>query len=271
MNAKEYYEAGQLQEAVAAQTEAVKAHPTDVARRGFLCELLCFAGELERADLQLDAIGQQDPQSMLGVSLFRQLVRAEQARQQFYREGRLPEFLDRPAPVLQMHLEASICIREGKPEKAVPLLEEAEKQRTHVSGVFNGDPFDDLRDLDDLSAAFFEVLTTNGKYYWIPMEWVESLTCSPPSRPRDLLWRRAHMIVRDGPDGEVFLPALYPGSHADDDDRIRLGRATDWRSQPGTPVRGVGQRMFLVGDQDRPILSIEEITFGTSNAGGGSD
>ena len=50
------------------------------------------------------------------------------------------------------------------------------------------------------------MLTSTGKYYWIPMERVEMIEFHDPARPRDLLWRRAHMVVRGGPDGEVFLP-----------------------------------------------------------------
>src|SRR5262245_15893865 len=99
MNAQDHYRAGHPQEAMAAATAEVKSRPTDTAQRGFLCELLCFAGDLERADRQLDVLGQQDPEALVGISALRQVVRAEQARQQFFTEGRLPEFLDAPSPV----------------------------------------------------------------------------------------------------------------------------------------------------------------------------
>jgi type VI secretion system protein ImpE len=268
MNAKEHYDAGQLGEAVAAATEDVKRHPADTDRRGFLAELLCFSGELERADRQLDAMGHQDPQAMMGISMFRQLIRAEQARQEFFAEGRLPEFLDKPHERLQLHLQASILIREGRGGEAADMLRQAEEGRPQVSGSSGDRPFADLRDLDDLTASFFEVLTSTGKYYWIPMEQVELIEFRAPVRPRDLLWRRAHMVVSGGPDGEVFLPTVYAGSHAESDDQLRLARATDWRGGEGTPARGLGQRMFLVGDDDRGILALETITF---SAPGGGD
>jgi type VI secretion system protein ImpE len=260
MNARELYEAGRLQEAIAAMSDEVKKNPTDVGRRGFLCELLCFAGQLERADVQLDAIGHQDPQSMPGVSLWRQLIRAEQARQQFHADGRVPEFLAPPSPALCLHLEASVLLREGKAEEAGRLLARAEAERPKAAGTCDGQKFEDLRDLDDLTAPFFEALTSTGKYYWVPMERVELVEFRPPARPRDLLWLRAHMVVRDGPDGEVYLPTLYAGAHADPDDRTRLGRATDWRGGGGAPVRGAGLRTLLVGDADRTILEIKELS-----------
>jgi type VI secretion system protein ImpE len=261
MTPSELYQAGRLAEAVDAALQAVKKHPTDTARRGLLCELLCFTGDLERADKQLETIGQQDPSSMVGVSMFRQLLRAETARQQFFREGRLPEFLGEITPLLQRHLEASVCLREGDPQQAAGILAEAEAQRPPVQGICDGTAFDDLRDLDDLTAPLLEVLTSTGKYFWVPMERVEWLEFHPPQRPQDLLWRRAHMVVAGGPDGEVFLPALYPHSPASQDDQLRLGRGTQWTGGDGAPVQGLGQRIFLVGDQDKTILELKQIEF----------
>jgi type VI secretion system protein ImpE len=261
MRAQEYYQTGQLAEAVGAAQEEVRKHPTDTGKRGFLAELLCFAGDLERADKQLDALGQQEPSIMVGIALFRHLIRAEQARQQFYKEGRLPEFLGKPSPVLQQHLQASIHLREGQEAEAVRVLAQAEEQRPHVSGTCDGKAFDDLRDLDDLTSCFFEVLTSNGKYYWVGFDQVEVLEFRKPARPRDLLWKRAHMVVPEGPDGEVYLPTLYVGTQADADDRIRLGRVSDWRGGEGRLVRGIGQRTFLIGDDSRAILELDNLTF----------
>src|SRR6516162_6927788 len=102
--AQEHYREGRLQDAITAATDDVRQHPTDSGRRTFLCELLCLAGDLERADRQLDTLGHQEPEIMVGVSLFRLLVRAEQARQQFYTEGRLPELLGAPPPSLKLLL-----------------------------------------------------------------------------------------------------------------------------------------------------------------------
>ncbi|MBN2490938.1 MAG: SciE type virulence protein [Planctomycetes bacterium] len=260
MLAKDHFRAGRLTEAIAAATDEVRAHPGDVAKRGFLCELLCFLGDLERADRQLDATASQlEPRHTMGVSLLRHLLRAEQARRHFFADGRVPEFLEAPSADLRLRLEASIFLREGKPDEAARILEKAEAERPPIAGTSDGTAFDDLRDLDDLTATFFEVLTSNGKYYWVPMERVDSIEFHAPEFPRDLLWRRAHLVVRGGPDGEVYVAALYHGSHLHEDERIRLGRATDWPGGEAAPVRGVGQRILLVGDQDVPILEIKTI------------
>ena len=57
------------------------------------------------------------------------------------------------------------------------------------------------------------------------------------------------------------MPVLYVGSDKKkDDDQLRLGRATDWVTDAG-PVRGLGQRTFLIGQEDKPILTLKGITF----------
>ena len=135
MNAAEHFEAGRLQEAIAAQKRGRSATTGRSEPARLPGRVALFRGRPDCADRQLDAIVQLNPQLAVGISLFRQLVRAEQARDQFYSAGRLPEFLDGPTAVLRLHLEASIWLREGKPAEAVRLLAEAEEQRVKVAGV----------------------------------------------------------------------------------------------------------------------------------------
>ena len=261
MNGSELFAAGELTAAVSALTDQVKANPTDQESRGLLAELLCIAGDLERADKQLDALSHQDPEAAPALAMLRQVLRAELARWEFYKKGRLPEFLGVPTPMLEKHLEASILLREGKGGEAAQRLAEAEAGRKHPTGVCNETRFDDFRDLDDLCACYLEVLTTTGKYYWVPMENVGSIEFRRPERPHDLLWRRALLNVQDGPDGEVFIPAIYADPKGVGTDQSRLGRMTDWVQNEDSPVLGVGQRTYLVGEAAIPIMELETVTF----------
>lgn len=261
MDARELYRAGKLAEAIVAMNEEVRNNPLDTARRGFLSELLCIAGNHERADKLLDAIVTQEPQAAPNIALIRQLVRADLSRRQLWTEGRVPEFLGEPTPALRALLQAVIATRAGDHAAAAALAAEAENVRPKTSGACGDKPFDDFRDADDLHSAFFEVLTSTGKYFWIPTERVETVEFRAPTRPRDLLWRRAHMVVKDGPDGEVFLPAVYCGSETKDE-AAQLGRTTDWVGGDGAPVRGVGQRTFVVGDDAVAILDLTTLRFG---------
>lgn len=260
-NPSEQFDAGDLSGAINATLELVKQHPIDTGKRAFLCELFCFAGDWERADKQLELIAKQDAEAMVGAGLIRQLIRAATARQEFYQEGRLPEFLGEAPPLLQRHLKASIALRGQAVSEAAHLLAEAEKQRRPTPGRCNGKPFDDWRDLDDLCAPFFEVFTSNGKYYWIPFDRVQVIEFRAPEHARDLLWRSAHLTFAEGSDAEVFLPALYVDSSASSSDRLKLGQMTEWRNDGDGLTRGVGQRMFLAGEEAQAIMELERVEF----------
>ena len=45
-------------------------------------------------------------------------------------------------------------------------------------------------------------------------------------------------------------------------DALRLGRETDWKETEGAPVRGIGQRVFMVGEEAIPLMDLGNITFG---------
>ena len=251
------FHAGRLRDAVAAANAALRKAPTDLAARVLLAELLLFQGNLDRADLILDAATDIAPDSALVVAEFRQLLRAEQARRQLGRDGRMPEFLAPPTRAMSAILQAYVALRAADPQAAAASLLAAEAERPAVSGERDdGTPFDDLRDADDLCAGFFEVLTTTGKYYWIPTERVESLVFHPPIRPRDLFWRRATMAVREGPDGDVYVPAIYVGDTSNLSEALNLGRETDWLQDDAGITRGIGQRMFLVGETALGIMEL---------------
>ncbi|MBP0491786.1 type VI secretion system accessory protein TagJ [Pararoseomonas indoligenes] len=258
------FRAGCLSDAIAAANGAVRKATTNVGARVLLAELLLFAGNLERADVMMDATGDLDP--MLGVVIaeFRQLIRGEQARRQVFRDGRVPEFLADPTPAQRSALAALTALRAGDAAEAGRLAAEAEAARAHPAGAAAGQRFDDLRDADDILAANFEVITTTGKYFWIPTERVLSIEFHPPKRPRDLYWRRASMQVADGPDGDVYLPAIYPFDAADPQltDELRLGRATDWhQAGEGAPVRGMGAVTLLVGEETATLMELETLVF----------
>lgn len=262
MDAAQLYRTGDLAQAIEAATAAVRAKPADIAARGFLCELLCIAGHLDRADAQLEIVTKQSPQAMAGVSLLRQLIRAARSRQEFFAQGRIPDVLSEPEPEVRASLQAHAHLLAGDDAKAAAVLQAAEEARRPVAGIRNGNAFDDLRDCDDLFASVFEVLTSTGKYYWVPMARVTRVAARKPERPIDLLWLPVEMTVRDGPDGVVYLPTVYGNTRATDPAPLLLGRETDWDESPAGVVRGRGLRLFLAGEQDLSPMQLGEITMG---------
>ena len=261
-------QAGRLADAIAAAEGQVKAAPADVDRRWLLAELLILAGQADRADAQLDTLISLEPRAAVTATPLRQLLRAEAARRQFFEEGRVPDLLDGADDAIRGRLEASVHVREGYPAAAGRCSAAAEAARPPLPGVLTirqpggqgvEKPFTDFRDLDDVTAGVFEVLTHTGKYYWIPMDRVTSIEFSPPERPLDLIWRKAHMIVRDAFEADLHMPAVY-GLLTDADDFSRLGRRTDWLGDESSAVMGVGRRLFLVdGEEPIDMMDLESL------------
>ena len=133
------------------------------------------------------------------------------------------------------------------------------------SGSTADGPFDDMRDGDDVLACCFEAITTTGKYFWLPPERVIDMQLHPLKRPRDLFWRRATVQIADGPDGDVYLPTIYPPldkSAGEPTDALRLGRATDWHQMGESgPTRGIGAVTLVVGEESRTWLEMSSIQF----------
>lgn len=261
MKALEAFNAGSLEEAIELAKEQVKKNPTDVNHRHVFAEMLCWSGDLERADKQLETLSMQDPQAAMPLALFRQLIRGEMTRQECFRKGNSPEVLKEMDPVTEMQMELLLCLREENNDRASELAEKIEAERPKIKGVCDGNEFEDMRDLDDSCASFFEVLTSTGKYFWVPMQYVETIAFAPVENSRDLMWRRAHMVVAGGPDGEVFLPTNYALSLGSDDKQLRLGRATDWKGVEDGPLQGLGRRLLLIGEEDKSLLDVTEIEF----------
>src|SRR5438309_2379729 len=90
MNSRQLFEAGKLNEAIAALGAELRDHPGDAQRRTFLFELLCFAGNYDRAEKQLDVLASAGPQAGMAGLLYRTAIHAERERAQMFRTGTLP-------------------------------------------------------------------------------------------------------------------------------------------------------------------------------------
>jgi type VI secretion system protein ImpE len=258
------YRAGKLDEAVEQSISLVKQDPTNTNLRYTLAELSCVAGDLERADRQLDTLSTQNPKAALRAALVRQLVRAEQSRRECFFQGRVPEFIGAPSERLQDRLRALADIRRGDLSEAAKIVQADQPYLLPAPFKVNGADVSEIRDLDDLLAPFVEIHTSTGKYFWIEWQQILSLELHAAEGPLDLLWRRATMSVEAGPEGEVYLPAVYldpTGTHVADA-QLRLGRGTTWVDMGEAIIRGQGQKTLLVGDIDLPLMQLASIERG---------
>lgn len=256
MEAQQLFEQGDLEGAIQAVTQEVKAHPTETPRRTFLFELLCFSGDLERANRQLDVIAHQDSQAEPAVQVYRNILHAEAARRRLDAGPVQPEFLLDPPPYARLHIEASA--RRGAQAKA--LLDESESMWPALRGRIDEQPFEEFRDCDDLIAPFLELIILRD-YVWLPFDQIREIELAAPERPRDLLWAPARVSLITGAQHRGYVPVLYCDSHRHADNQVKLGRMTDWLTDDAGAVRGVGQRMFLAGDEAHPILATRHIEF----------
>jgi type VI secretion system protein ImpE len=259
MSAIEPFHDGKLTDAVEAQFQQVKSNPTDPGRRLFLAELLAFSGDLDRARRQLDAIAPTEPRVVAALTELRNLLNAQSARAKLFHDGEPPALFGETQPEqISLRLAALDRIRAGFPAEAAALLAQAAEATPDLPGTLDGRPFTRLRDTDDRLAGVLEVFAL-GRYYWVPLENVAGLAMNPPKFPRDLLFIPTRLELAEET-GEVHLPALYPDSHAEPDDRFRLGRLTEWRAAgDGGPAVGIGAKVFQLDDQDVALIDFRQL------------
>ncbi|MDO6421796.1 type VI secretion system accessory protein TagJ [Saccharophagus degradans] len=255
--ASEEYSAGNIQAALTAIAEEIKASPSDAKKRAFFVELLCIAGEYERADQQLNTLVVLDPQSAITVGTWRQLIRAAQSRMDVYQKNAVPDVIDQPTPVIARSLELLVALNADDATQAAAALEQLEKVAKPLCLNVNGKAVEHWRDLDDVNAYVLELLGTNGKYFWIDYAQIESIEFDQPARPLDMLWRKVTITLNNGSVGEAFVPAVYP--YKAEDDAAKLGRLTQWHEQCGLS-RGEGLRTWLLGDEALTVFEVNNIT-----------
>ncbi len=260
MNAADHYLEGNLSAAIEAIAEEIRDEPNNAAKRAFLVELLCFAGDFERADKQLNTMVTLDAKAALTASTWRQIILAAQIRKDVFESACIPEVIETPTSAIEKSLALLVAVHEKSPKdisKYLGVEETPSNDNAHNTLLINRQAVTDWRDLDDLNANILEVLASNGKYFWVDFSQVIELEFYKPERPIDLLWRKANIMLTNGTEGEVFIPALYPGS-ADDDDATKLGRKTEWQDEHGV-FRGRGLRTWLVGDDAKTIMEIDSV------------
>src|SRR5207248_1727183 len=209
--AKQQLDAGNLSGAIEAALAHVKSKPTDVSARIFLFELSCFSGDWDRAEKQLDVIGTQDPNAMIGSLIYRQNFKGERDRARFYSDGLQPGILAPPPRYVEDMIQANNRLREGNVREARDILDKVEEERPAFKATVNGSEVSDFRDYNDSTMCIFEVFLKD-QYVWLPMEHVQKIEFFKPKSLRDLFWVHAQVDLIEGTGGERFSPALYSAS-----------------------------------------------------------
>ena len=230
MTATELFRQGRLQQAVEALGEEVRNAPLDAKRRTFLFELLCFAGEYDRAEKHLSILADGSQSAGMGALLYRSALHAERIRQQMFAE------------------------------RTFPMAHRVPSRSISRAGAF-GHSFSDA---DPRIGGALELFVA-GSYTWVALEQISRIEVPKPKRLRDLLWVPA--IVKTTPEykamelGEVLIPAISPLSWQHEDDDVRLGRSTVWIEDETYGDIPLGQKLFMLDGQEIPILELGAIEF----------
>lgn len=257
MNAvREALAAGYLDEAIELAQQKLKKSPADNDLRAYLVEMLCIAGQLERADEVLTALARRHPDWIPGAANLRQLLRAQQARLAL-RAGQLADdVVATPGPALEALLAINFHLGQGELEEAQEAAFALERARTSCDFTTDGS-YRDIRDCDDSLNGYLEGLGTDGRFYLWQWGEIASLRLHPATSPVELVWRRAEINLADGRQGEAFVPLTYT---AELNDSYSLGRETDWQEHASGLVTGLGLKMFLVGDSALSLEQMVQIT-----------
>src|SRR5262249_54663571 len=160
-------------------------------------------GDLDRASRQIEMLTFETPELLAASALYRHALDSEKARRELFAKGQPPQFFQPPPEHVTKRLEAISELRSGRPGDAAKLLQQANEAAAVLKGQFNEKEFEGVRDADDLFGPVLEAFS-QGRYFWVPLEQVNSVAMNAPKFPRDLLWIPARLMLKEGATGDVL-------------------------------------------------------------------
>jgi len=278
MSALELLQQGNLDEAMGELKRQVRDQPQDAALRIFLFQLMAVTGQWDKARTQLNVCGDLDPAAEMMVTAYSSLIGCEQLRQEIFAGRRTPLVLGEPEAWVAWMIQALERRCNGDIEGAESLRAEALEAAPTTGGSIQyrqsgqgdqeslaTDSFDWIADADMQLGPILEAVV-DGRYFWVPINHVQSIRIEPPADLRDMVWLPVQFTWIGGGQQLGFVPTRYYGSDKSDDGAIRLARKTDWREEPGGLAVGLGQRLLATSENDYPILDVREIVLNVDPA-----
>ena len=263
MEAKELLQNGQLNQALTALENEVRADPTNAKLRVFLFQLLSVLGDWERALTQLNVAAELDSMNLLMAQVCRVALNCEALRAEIFAGKRSPLVFGEPAEWIGLLVQANQMISEEKYEASQKLRKRAFDAATAIAGSIDGQRFDWISDADSRLGPILEAII-DGKYYWVPFTALRQIQIDPPADLRDVVWIPAHFTWINGGQTTGLIPTRYPDSENSKDNAILLARKTEWIEQPGNLYLGLGQRMLATNKDEFPLLQIQQIVLDQS-------
>ncbi|MER0403946.1 type VI secretion system accessory protein TagJ [Vibrio vulnificus] len=235
----------------------IKLAPKNATIRSKFIELLCIMGEFERADEQLMQSIKLFPEYLPGASQIRHLVKAAQARKDFFAGAASAQFIEGTEKLGETIVQFILAQKENNHEELISVCERAEQSRQALQFEINGVRYEDVRDLDDRLGGFIELFSSAGNYFLVPMDHIHYLELKPATNMLETLWRPCEFDIQGLGEGEAHFPMTYVDSESGNQ---KLGRETDWKNVLGTDhCIGQGQKMWLVGDNALALSQLERV------------
>jgi type VI secretion system protein ImpE len=228
-----HFRAGRLDEAIEAAGTELRRQPLDARLRTFLFELLCFAGDFDRAEKQLDVLGGQSSTADAGAMFLNGLLQAHRERETTFAASPPAAEEEYPDPLMVNGTEAAGC-----------------------------------RDEDARIGASLEIYQ-GMSYRRIPFREVEQVAIAAPASLRDLLWIPATVALRQSSgsadsDMPVHLPALAPGSYRHSDSAVRLGRLSIVEEDERGALLPFGTKLLICGSEEVSLLDVRSLVFSSA-------
>ncbi len=256
---------GDLDTSRAELFNAVRDNPGDAELRAFLFQLCAVLGDWDRAEKQLDVLGELKPDTLDFSTDYKVAIQAERVRAAVWAGEISPSIFGEPREWIAHLVQAQKHEARGEADAAHALRTEALNAAPAEPGQANGEPFQWCADADTRLGPMLEIVL-NGEYHWIAMADIAQLEINPPKDLRDLVWAVAIITLASGGKMPAFLPVRYPGAVETGDASVMLARTTDFRALQGEHAAGIGQRMLTTEAIDLPFLEVRDLSFDSAMA-----
>jgi type VI secretion system protein ImpE len=254
-----------LDGALAALTNRVRADPSDVKLRIYLFQLLAVRGDWSRAKTQLDTAVSMDPSMMMIGRLYGDAITCETERAEIFAGKRAPTIFGQPEAWMASLVEAARLQATGMHEAAESLRGTAFDTAPTVAGAIDGQAFEWIADADGRFGPMLELIV-NGRYFWAPFSRMQTIEIEPPTDLRDKIWMPAVITWTHGGKSGALIPTRYPNVERLDPS-LKLAAQTVWQEVAEGVFEGQGQRLLATDSGEFPLMDIRQITLETEFEG----
>ncbi|WP_299287463.1 type VI secretion system accessory protein TagJ [uncultured Tateyamaria sp.] len=274
MQAEDLLKAGDLDGALAALQDAVRADASNPALRIFLFQLLSVRGEWKRAIAQLKVSAEMDEMAVPMAQTYREGIICEVYRDKVFAGEKDPLIFGEPQEWIALILEALKANAAGRPDEAAATRARAFDAAPTTTGSIDGTRFEWIADADMRLGPILEVVI-NGKYYWMPFTTISRIEFDAPADLRDAVWTPCTLTTSNGGEVVGLIPTRYAGTIEQGGAAEKLARATNWVDLGAETFAGVGQRLFATDLGDTALMDMRVLDLdtaedaGTDTSGGG--